>query len=449
MSRGAVSALGGRPDRWVRLGGWAVADQVLFASSNFALWVLLARWMPPAEFGAFTVAQSAFLLFGMIHIALLAEPMLVFGTSRYADEFPSYLGQLVRGHWLITSGGAALFAVAAGAAWVLGSQSLAAALWGAAVATPAVLLVWLARRACFACLRPHLAAMAGGGYLLLMLLGIVSLYRSGLLLPLYAFLVLGGSSLVIGLALIGVLRRSAVAPRHLCTRELAREHWTYARWAMPSSVISWTAGNVYFFVLPITGGLAAAGALRALANLALPMFQLITALSMLLLPALARARGTSLFRSAFLAALLLFMGSATVYWLGVAGLAAPAMDLLYGGRYTEHAHLLWLLGALPVIAGLVAVVSNALRACERPDLVFWAYAASACVTLTVGLWAAARWGVAGAVVGQVAANSATAAVLIVLFRRSRVLASSAPAALPPRGLASVVPLLRVSRGYQA
>jgi O-antigen/teichoic acid export membrane protein len=444
-----MSILAGPPVRWVRLGGWAVADQALFAGSNFALWVLLARWMPAAEFGAFTVAQSAFLLFGMVHVALLAEPMLVFGTSKYAGEFPSYLGHLVRGHWVITSGGAAMFAVAACASWALGSQPLADALCGAGVAAPAVLLVWLARRACFACLRPHLAAVAGGGYLLLMLVGIISLYRSGLLRPLYAFLVLGGSSLVIGLVLIGHLRRSAEVPRRLCARELAREHWAYARWALASSTISWTAGNVYFFILPVTGGLAAAGALRALANLALPMFQLITALSMLLLPALARTRGTHQFRSAFMAALMLFMGSAIVYWLGVAGMATRVMDLLYGGRYTEHARLLWLLGALPVVAGLVAVVSNALRACERPDLVFWAYAASACMTLTVGISAAARWGVAGAVVGQVLANSAAAAVLVVLFHRSRALVVSAPGAVPARDPASGLPLLHVFRGGQA
>jgi hypothetical protein len=70
---------GGRT--WLSKGLWAVTDQGLFALTNFGASILLARWLPQREFGAYAVAFSVLLLMGVVHTALLTEPMLVFGTS--------------------------------------------------------------------------------------------------------------------------------------------------------------------------------------------------------------------------------------------------------------------------------------------------------------------------------------------------------------------------------
>ena len=40
----------------------AVVDQGLISGSNFALGIVLARWMAPAEYGAYALAFSIFLL---------------------------------------------------------------------------------------------------------------------------------------------------------------------------------------------------------------------------------------------------------------------------------------------------------------------------------------------------------------------------------------------------
>ena len=47
--------------KWLHKGGFAVLDQGLFAGSNFLASILLARWLPAAEYGAFVVAYSIFL----------------------------------------------------------------------------------------------------------------------------------------------------------------------------------------------------------------------------------------------------------------------------------------------------------------------------------------------------------------------------------------------------
>src|SRR5829696_8092535 len=82
---------------WLEKGFWAVADQGLFATSNFVLNIMLARWLSPQDYGAFAAMFAVFLLVGTIHTGLLTEPMLVFGSARYKDRLSEYLGTLLGG----------------------------------------------------------------------------------------------------------------------------------------------------------------------------------------------------------------------------------------------------------------------------------------------------------------------------------------------------------------
>ena len=56
-------------------------DQGLISGSNFVIGVLLARWLLPAQYGAYALAFSVFLLVSFLHQALLTEPQRVFGPS--------------------------------------------------------------------------------------------------------------------------------------------------------------------------------------------------------------------------------------------------------------------------------------------------------------------------------------------------------------------------------
>jgi hypothetical protein len=98
---------------WAHKGGFAILDQALFAGTNFLVNVLLARWLEPAQYGAFAVAYAVFLLLTTFHTAVLTEPMLVFGAGKYADRFPQYMGLLISGHCWVASLIALLLAVAA------------------------------------------------------------------------------------------------------------------------------------------------------------------------------------------------------------------------------------------------------------------------------------------------------------------------------------------------
>ena len=82
----------------LRKGTLAVMDQALFSGANFVVSIMLARWLAPAEYGAYSVAFSVFLLFASLHMAIVIEPMMVFGAGKYGSRFPSYLRALLAGH---------------------------------------------------------------------------------------------------------------------------------------------------------------------------------------------------------------------------------------------------------------------------------------------------------------------------------------------------------------
>lgn len=88
--------------RWALRGGWAVVDQGLSSGVNFLVNILLARWLPPKEYGAFAVALSVFYLLAAFHTAVLTEPMMVFGAGKCREHFRKYLGMLLYGHWGLT-----------------------------------------------------------------------------------------------------------------------------------------------------------------------------------------------------------------------------------------------------------------------------------------------------------------------------------------------------------
>ena len=87
---------------WLLKGGASIADQAMLAGANFILNVLLGRWLPPVQYGAFALSYSIFLLLGTFHTASFSEPMMVFGAGKYADRFGRYIGVLTMGHLVVT-----------------------------------------------------------------------------------------------------------------------------------------------------------------------------------------------------------------------------------------------------------------------------------------------------------------------------------------------------------
>jgi O-antigen/teichoic acid export membrane protein len=407
---------------WAGKAFWALLDQGLFAASNFSMGIMLARWLSSEQFGSFAVAQSVFLLLGTLHTGLFTEPMLVFGSARHATRFRAYLDILLHAHWRLAALGGVLIVCAALGFELFASVTLAGAFLGVALASPFILFGWLVRRACLSRLEPRWAATGGAVYLIIALIGTYALWVAGVLSPFSALVLQGGASLAAGVWTLGRLRHAdvSVAGEGPLRSEVFRDHWSYGRWSVASSTLSWIPNNLYYVLLPAFAGLQAAGGLKAASNLVMPMMYFNEGLTMLLLPTLAfAAQAKSQFNRLVAGSLAVFAGGSLLYAGLLTVLRVPIVEWLYQGAYRDTARLVPVVALLPISAGCSAVLASSLRALERPQHVFLAYVVSSAVTITFGLWAMATWGLPGAVVGLFVSSATTPATCGTLLWATR------------------------------
>lgn len=404
--------------RWAGTGFWALADQGLFAASNFGLSVSLARWLAPTDYGAFAVSLAVFTIVGAIHTSVFSEPLLVFGSGKYRARLWSYLRVLVGSHFLF--GGIVTIGFATGGIvlLVLGASPLSPCLLGLSLAAPAILFQWLMRRACYVNLNSRLAASAGGMYFFILAVSVVTLELVGLLGSFSAFVVMGASSAVAAVWILARLRAASDLDSPATpAREVVRDHWTYGRWATAASVLMWLPGDSYQLLLPAWWGLNASASYRAVTNLILPIMNFNTALGRLLVPSLVPLSRRPGFGARIVRLALLFVVAPLVYFVCLGTLARTAVHLLYGPRYESIIGLVWIAGLVPLVAAASAVSGAALRALEMPSLVFIAYLCSAVVAMSAGLILVRNLGVEGALVGWVLSYATSAMVLaLVLWR---------------------------------
>lgn len=409
-----------RPRRvdWRANSVFALLDQGLFAASNFLTHVLMARLMPRAEYGAFVVAFTVFLLVGAVFNAFFSEPMLVFGGVKHRKAFQQYLRLLVGQQFRYSAFVGALIAASAGGIAMVGARELSLAILGMAIATPAILFLWLNRRACYVLMETERAAIGGLVYMVLLISGILLMSMGRMPNSLAVFSLIALASALAGVWVVGgTLKKQG--DRAVLAVEVAgvrADHLAYGRWAAATNLLVWVPGNIYYLVLPIWGGLNAAGALRAEMNLIMPLMHASVAFSTLLIPILVRT-GVAESRKAVLASFVgWFSLASVVYWLVLVVVEAPVVLWLYAGRYGDGG-MIWALGGLPVLAGLVAAFGSALRALERPDLVFRSYALGGAAAVIAAPVLVSQLGAWGAVVGMILSQALVAVALWIQYRR--------------------------------
>lgn len=404
-----------------RKGLWAVVDQGIFAGANFVQNITLARLLSPSAYGLFAFLYAALLFLGEIHNGMLIEPMMVFGAGKFRDRLPGYRTALIRGQLLFSlSAGGLLMATGALLRW-LGSFSLAEGMLVLAAAQGCIMFLWLFRRACYVKSQIIHASIGSMLYALVLLAGVATYVRLGRLSATSAFITMAAAALVAGAWQFRAVGREWGRGSDRRLRRAARaEHVRYGGWAVASGIASWIPQNAGQFILPAVANLEASAALRALTNLAVPISHVHTALAPALLPALVRARREARLTQVQGLALAFYMGSAAVYGLAISLAGRFVIGLVYGGKYVEHAPLLWIVTAHYVVDGMCSVLNNSLRALERPSLVFTASTIGGCVYLLAGVVLTAKWGVLGSTSAALGALAAQGLALVVaLLRQGR------------------------------
>jgi O-antigen/teichoic acid export membrane protein len=408
--------------RWITKGGLAVLDNGLISGSNFLLGILLARWLAPEEYGAYALAFSLFILVGFLYQALLLEPLSVFAGSNYRDNLRGYLKKALTIHWAISIPTAFVIGAGALGARLFGhSAVLPVALAGMAVAPPFLCIHAMARRSFYLRLSPGPAAFGAAFYCAMVTGGIFLVYRQGWLNSFTAFLIMAFAALVSAMVMLWQLT-SALDPATGEPKlgEIWRKHWEYGSWALATCVVGWIPNYVYIPLVSTFSGMAAAGELRALMNLAAPVLQTYAALSMLFLPFAARVaeekgakEATGLTRK--LAALFVF--GAIAYWAVLIPFRQPLFQFLYAGKYMASSYLIPLFGLETIVWSASLGPAIVLRGMKSPQSLFVANGAASVVALVAGIPATKYFGLQGVIWSMILANALYVVVAFVLYSR--------------------------------
>jgi len=404
--------------RWAFNAGYAVLDQLLFALSNFAINVVMARWLTPQDYAAFTLAYTIFLILGTVHTALLADPLVVFGAGKYKDHLNHYHRSVLRAHWQLAGAASLLLGACGVALLALNQREIGLALLAVAVASPFILLLWLMRRSCYVRVEPHLAAAGSLAYLVILVAGAYMLYRGNLLsvAAAFALMAIGGAAAAL-LIRVTLSFPGSDTNRSSIDREVATDHWAYGRWAIGTGLLGAVMLQLYYFVMPAWHMLEGTATLKALTNCAMPALQSYWALSVLMVPKLVRVRGTPAFGGLIRTLFTLYSIAALGYWALLGIFHGPLVRAMYGGRYESESSLLWGLGLLPLAAAGVSVVESALRALARSDAIFRAYVFAAAATIAIGVPLTFAWGVGGAIAGLLIAHAVAMLFIASALRR--------------------------------
>ncbi len=430
IDRGNLASKAGR---WATKGGLAILDQGLISGSNFLIGILLARWLMPVEYGAFSLAFSVFLLLSYVYQSLLSEPQAVFSGSAYRYCLRGYMKALLSIQLVVTVFGLVLLGGSAAVVYAMGkADGLPGALAGVAIASPCILFFWLLRRSYYMNLAPARAAMGAFIYFVLVNGGLIVAYRKHQVSPFSAYLLMAIGALGTGLFLLWQIKK--VLPPDTVDAPTAAQawhkHWEYGRWALAVSVVTWIPYYMYYPLVSAFSGMAAAGQLKALMNLSLPLEQSYTALAILFLPYAARVcreKGISSSGPLVRRITLLFVGGAVAYWGLLIPFKGVAFHILYGGKYMEVAPL------IPYVAIGTTMWSAAfgpailLRAIESPDSIFYARVVASVLSLVIGVPATKMFGLWGVVASFIVANIAAFVIsLYILQRKSNVTALPNP-----------------------
>jgi len=406
--------------RW----SFSVVDPATTVSAGLLVNLLLARWLPAQQYGAFALIFALCIFLSGIHDALVLDPMSVNGPANHPRNLADYFEAQIWAHFAFASALAAPLLLAAASLALFGYRgALAGALLGAGVALPFILLLWLAHRMCHILDRPACAMSGSACSLALLLCGLLALHATHKITPFLAFVCLGFSGLCGALLIFHKLQIGLDETRACSISWLSAvaENWRDGRWQLGGAVCFASLGQTAMLLAPIFLGLAAAGRLFAMQIPALLILQCSAAAAILRLPSFineyAEASSKRLRQLAHRVSLSL-AGASVLFAVIFYFTAAPVERLLFDGKFANDSWLIPLFMLIPVFASLASGYSMALRAMQRPYFDLLATRIGAAVSVQTAFLFIPLWGLAGAAISIDSGFAVRAAVVYLCFRQA-------------------------------
>lgn len=388
----------------VRQAGVTITDQVLSVGGMFLVNVVLARTQSRREYGLFALVYSAFTFLTAIHNGTILETFTVYGSGRYQKHFGPYLRLLWRSNisvGLILSVGLTLLW---GALRYISPGIASSTILGASMSCGVLLSAMFVRRSFYVRRRADLAAKFSLVFFCSCVVLLWTAFRFGILDGFYGFVITAIAWGIAGAALFKELPKVVQSGDFIeIEPHYWAEHWKYSRWVLVTAFVFQLTTQGYFWLVAGLLSIGDVGNLRALYNIVLPLDQLFAAMSLVVLPVMCSRYATQ-----NLTGLIPLWKAYCLGWLAVAlGFVAlvyiagkPVMHLLYAGRFDNISSLVMIIAFLPVTLGIGHTINGALKAAEKPKLVFYAYAFSGAATFVLGIPLVMRLGLRGAVYGM-------------------------------------------------
>ncbi len=383
----------------MRNGLWSLFEQGLGSCSNQMISIVVARSIAPEGYGAFTLAFSILLMAGVLYYALMVEPMMVFGSGKYAGCFQEYLRLLGFGHWMLTGSLTVVLAICSIISSRIGNLGVGAAFGGAALALPFSLYLLLLRPACYVRDKVQIAAIGSFLNLVLSTIGLAVLYLTNNISTLAAFGVIataaGGACAFVRTALTTsskpALNGQAKDPCERPTiRGVLRDHYSFGGANMLAALAFLASGQLMpLALIPVFIGLQAEAMVGAVSNLFGPLNLLMRSAAVLLLPQISRHTHIhgldAKARRYLLLAAAAFASVAAIYGAMMITFGRPIMHDLYRGQYGHSAALILIFGINYVASSIEQVLALGLKAIRRVRTLVYARSAAALIAPLVAV----------------------------------------------------------------
>lgn len=361
---------------------WALADQGVVSLGTFLTTLLVARTLPPAEYGVYILIFGTMLFLNGVQTSLIGFPLSI--SAAAADQ--EGLEEFTTAALTLTTGLAFLLGIAVVVA-TLAVRRLEIAPW-ALVA----LLLWqwqdCLRRALMARMR-HRDAIWGDALSFLGQAGVLwGVSRVSTLSPEVAFGVVAVTSAVSGLLQAAQVRLRPPTLEGL--RRCALEYWRLGRWLTLTNLTNILTIQAFPWTLAYFHGLEATAQFQAATNVLGVTHPVIFSMSNLIVPSAARARATGDASAAWRAGLTYALQAALLlvpYFIALLLAPEQILSIFYGSEspYVMLEPMLRLFVLVYCLRFAAFVTSGVLRGLQAGQSVFLGQLAGAVAALVVGL----------------------------------------------------------------
>jgi O-antigen/teichoic acid export membrane protein len=398
---------------------YSFADQALAVGANFLANVMLARTQSKEEYGMFALSYSVFTFLAALHNSAIVEPYTVYGSGRYRNRFSQYLRMMVRVNAFVGLLLMLMVLLICLALYWASPQYVSRALLGLGFTVGILLSGTFLRRVFYLQRRPAFAAQASLICFLTVACALWLSARAQLLNGFSVFVILALGWIAAGFGVRRKLAFGSPDPSFLDSEpSYWSEHWRFSKWVLSTAFVFQFTTQGYYWIVAGFLSVKQVAELRVMQMLVAPMDQVFIALSFLIVPALAvryASNRTGDFLSIWRRYGITVFVSTALFALAVRLAGKPAIHWLYAGKFDALAPILYILAFLPLVMGIGNSMNDALKAAEKPGLVFFAYLCSGAATFLGGIPLVIHFGLPGAVYGMLLSGATYTAALAVGF----------------------------------